>query len=250
MKTRYFIEISFKGTNYVGWQAQKNGISIQTTLDEALSKILQDTVTSLGAGRTDSGVHAESFMAHFDTHSDIDQNTVFKLNCFLPPNIAVKNIFTTKEKQNARFDCISRSYRYIISSQKSPFLENEAWVTFRKFDIDKMNKAANILLTTKDFQAFSRVQTNVKHFRCDVQHAEWKKKGNTTVFNIKANRFLRGMVRAIVGTTLKVGLGAISLKEFKDVIRSKDRTKAGAAANPYGLYFMKAEYPFKLTPVK
>ncbi|MBL4716340.1 MAG: tRNA pseudouridine(38-40) synthase TruA [Bacteroidia bacterium] len=249
MKNRYFIEISFKGTNYVGWQAQKNGISIQTTLDDALSKILQNNVTSIGAGRTDSGVHAESFMAHFETISKVNQNTAFKLNSYLPNDIAVKNIFTTKEKQHARFDCISRSYKYIITFQKNPFLEKESWVSHKEFDLDKMNKTAKFLLDTKNFEAFSRVQTNVKHFECEVQLAEWKKKGNATVFNIKANRFLRGMVRAIVGTTLKVGSGEMSIKEFKEVIKSKDRRMAGAAAKPYGLYFVKAEYPFKLNSI-
>ncbi|MEL6812563.1 MAG: tRNA pseudouridine(38-40) synthase TruA [Bacteroidota bacterium] len=240
---RYFVEVAYNGKNYHGWQIQPDAISVQEVLERALSTLLRTEIKVTGAGRTDTGVHARQLFAHFD-HMGIDneRELVFRLNSFLPKDIAIKKIAKVKEA-HARFDAIEREYEYIISLSKDPFQQDYAYLIHQLPDVDKMNKAAQVLLEYKDFQCFSRSKTDVKTYYCDIKKAFWEVKGDQLIFTISADRFLRNMVRAIVGTLLEIGFGKISLDQFHDIIKSKDRGKAGASAPAHGLYLTRVLYP-------
>lgn len=241
---RYFFEVSYNGKNYNGWQSQKNGIGVQTVLEDAMTKLLQEEIKIVGSGRTDTGVHCEQQFFHVDIEGEFNFDTLLlKLNAFLPLDIAILSIQTVNPKASARYDAIERSYRYQITRRKNPFLVNSAWHYFKPLDIQTMNTAAALLTGEHDFQCFSKVKTDVNHFLCKIHSANWDEKGDMLIFNITANRFLRGMVRAIVGTLLDVGTGKISLKEFEAIIISKDRKKAGANVPAHGLYLTKVRYP-------
>lgn len=240
---RYFLDIAYKGTGYHGWQIQQNAYSVQEELENALQKIFGQKIETLASGRTDTGVHAEQQIVHFDLQKEFTPQHIYRLNCVLPNDIAVKDFFPVKKEAHARFDATSRSYEYRITRVKDPFLHGSAYFFDRPLDIVKMNEAAVLLLNHHDFESFSKVHTDVKNFLCDIYLARWKEKNNLLLFEIEANRFLRGMVRAIVGTLLDVGLGKISVKDFEEVILVRNRSKAGAAAPPEGLFLTRIKYP-------
>lgn len=241
---RFFFEIAYNGKNYNGWQSQNNAIGVQAIVEEVLSKLLRAPIKIVGSGRTDTGVHCEQQFFHSDIEKEfkIDQ-LLIKLNSFLPKDIAIYSIRPVKETASARYDAIERTYRYEITRKKNPFLEGLAWHYFKSTDIQTMNQAAALLVGEHDFECFSKVKTDVNHFLCDIKKAEWKEEGNRLYFTIVANRFLRGMVRAIVGTLLDTGTGKITVQDFQTIIQSRDRKKAGANVPSHGLYLTKVKYP-------
>ncbi|WP_310992632.1 tRNA pseudouridine(38-40) synthase TruA [Aequorivita marina] len=241
---RYFLEIAYNGKNYYGWQRQPEQISVQQVLEEALSTILRSEIKITGAGRTDAGVHAKQLFAHFDFDTITDKNALtFRLNSLLPKDIAIKNILNVNEDAHARFDATQREYEYAISFKKNPFLENFAFQVHNIPNVDLMNQAAKLLLEYRDFQCFSRSKTDVKTYNCIISKAHWEATTDSLVFRIAADRFLRNMVRAIVGTLLDVGYGKTSMEDLKAILNSKSREEAGASAPAKGLYLTKVEYP-------
>ena len=244
--TRYFIFISYKGTSYHGWQVQPNSVTVQKIIDESLTLILGETVKTTGAGRTDTGVHALIFCAHFDSVSavlDQDKNLVFRLNRLLPRDISVSEIRRVLPDANARFSAVSRTYKYFISRRKDPFMQDSSWNIHGNIDIALMNKASRLLLNHSDFTSFSRLHSGNKTNMCRIFYAGWEESENRLIFTIRADRFLRNMVRAIVGTMIILGTGKISLKEFEDVILARDRSRAGTSAPAKGLFLTDIEYP-------
>ncbi|MWB96232.1 tRNA pseudouridine(38-40) synthase TruA [Flavobacterium sp. GA093] len=242
---RYFIRFAYNGTHYHGWQFQPNAASVQETLNKGLSVLLNTTINTMGAGRTDTGVHAEEMYAHFDFEKEIDiPNFIHKLNSYLPKDIAVFAIFLVHDDAHCRFDATKRTYEYHINTVKNPFSEELSWYFNQKLDVDLMNEAAGILLNHTDFQCFSKVNTDVNTFDCTIFEAYWKKEKNKLIFTISANRFLRNMVRSIVGTLINIGLHKISLADFENIIASKSREKAGFSVPAHGLYLTKIEYPY------
>lgn len=247
MKHRYFIYLSFKGTHYHGWQVQPGSITVQEVLNESLSKLLREDIYCIGAGRTDTGVHAPCFYAHFDTqHSDLenDKKTVYKLNCILPKDIAAHEIIAVDPDAHARFDAISRTYLYRISRVKNPFTTEFAMSYTKFLDVDMMNQAAEILKEYTDFTSFSKLHTDVKTNNCKVIQAEWRVQGTELQFTISADRFLRNMVRSIVGTLMDVGLGKITPNAIHAIIDKKNRSEAGTSVDACGLHLIKIEYPY------
>ncbi|MDX9725594.1 MAG: tRNA pseudouridine(38-40) synthase TruA [Bacteroidales bacterium] len=244
--TRYFIFISFKGTYYHGWQLQPNSISVQETLGEALSLILGEKIAVTGAGRTDAGVHARLFCAHFDSVKDDlapGSNIIFRLNRFLPGDISVTEIRKVMPDAHARFSAISRTYEYNVSFEKDPFMEESSWHIHGMPDISLMNVAAGKLLLHDDFTSFCKLHSDNKNNKCVVYEAGWTASENMLIFKIKANRFLRNMVRAITGTLIDVGRGKITPDEFESIIISLDRSRAGMSAPARGLFLTDIEYP-------
>lgn len=241
---RYFLELSYNGKAYHGWQNQPNAISVQEILEKALSTILKDNISIMGAGRTDAGVHASQMFAHFDFESEIvSEDLVYKLNSFLPKDIAVSNIFKVKQEAHARFNAVSRTYHYKISTKKNVFDYDFAYEVQLPLNVEAMNEACKILSQYKDFQCFSKSNTDVKTYNCDVKEAKWIDNSNQLIFSITADRFLRNMVRAIVGTMVNIGLGKLQPKDLHDIIASKDRSKAGFSVPAHGLYLVEITYP-------
>ena len=241
---RYFVEVAYNGTNYAGWQSQNNATGVQAVIEESISKLLREPIKIIGSGRTDTGVHCEQQFFHCDIEKEFDaQNLVLRLNSLLPKDISIYSIRKVKPEASARYNAIERTYHYRITRKKNPFVEGLAWHYFKTADIKTMNKAAALLLGKHDFECFSKVKTDVNNFMCDIKIASWVEKNDTLEFTITANRFLRGMVRAIVGTLLDVGSGKISVSDFQAIIKSKDRKQAGANVPPYGLYLTKVKYP-------
>jgi tRNA pseudouridine38-40 synthase len=240
---RYFLDITYKGTRYHGWQIQQNAHSVQQELGNAFQKIFQKSIETVASGRTDTGVHAEQQIVHLDLEVELTDNLIYKLNSVLPKDIAIKDFSPVQDNAHARFDAYSRAYEYRISKVKNPFLIDNAYFFDRILDLEKMNQAATFLLNHQDFESFSKVHTDVKNFLCDITLARWKEKNNMILFEIEANRFLRGMVRAIVGSLIQVGLGKNSVEDFDKIIRSRDRKNAGAAAPPEGLFLTRIKYP-------
>lgn len=241
---RYFIEFSYNGAAYHGWQNQPNAISVQEVLEKALSTLLRQHIEVVGAGRTDAGVHAKQMFAHFETTQEFDFDAlVLRLNAFLPFDIAIKSIRKVAPKAHARFDAVERTYEYWLVQEKNPFLEKNAHLVFKPLDISAMNKAAAILMECEDFECFSKSHTDVKTFICEIKEAFWKSEGGKLIFTITADRFLRNMVRAIVGTLLDVGLDKRTAEEMRNIIESRDRGKAGASVPAKGLYLTKVVYP-------
>ncbi|HEX9825181.1 MAG TPA: tRNA pseudouridine(38-40) synthase TruA [Flavobacteriaceae bacterium] len=244
---RYFIELSYNGKAYHGWQNQPNAISVQQVLEEALSVLMQTKIEVVGAGRTDTGVHASQMFAHFDVEFEIDISTlVYKLNAILPNDIAIHDIFRVKEDAHARFDAISRTYHYKISTSKNVFTNDFAYRFQLPLNVEKMNEACKILLRYKDFQCFSKSNTDVKTYYCNIEKAEWIEEQNDLIFIITADRFLRNMVRAIVGTMINIGLGKIQVKDLITIIGSKNRSEAGYSVPAHGLYLTQITYPESL----
>ena len=240
---RYFIELSYDGTPFVGWQRQPAGDSVQSCLEDALSILFRKPLSVVGAGRTDAGVHAHQLFAHVDIDDHIDKDLTFRLNKLLPKEIAVRNIIPVTQDAHARFDAVSRSYRYNLTTQKNPFLQKRSYHFAKPIDVELMNQAAKILIDHKDFKCFSKSRTDVKTYICDIQHAYWQQDGSELVFFIQANRFLRNMVRAIVGTLIAVGLRKISISDFEAILASRDRSQAGYSVPAHGLYLEKVSYP-------
>lgn len=247
---RYFIEFSYKGTAYNGWQKQKNSLGVQQVLEEALAKILRSAVELTGSSRTDTGVHAEQQFAHFDLVDPLeDQNQlVYKLNGVIPRDIAVRKIIMVPDEVNSRFAATFRKYEYRISRKKNPFLIDQVFFLKAELDIAAMNEAAGLLLVHRNFESFSKVHTSVNNFLCTITQAEWVDNGDMLIFHVQANRFLRGMVRALVGTMLEVGKGKKTVVDFENVILSKNRKMAGAQAPAEGLFLVKVGYPELLVP--
>lgn len=241
---RFFFEIAYAGKNYSGWQSQLNAKGVQAVVEDALSKLLRTEIAVVGSGRTDTGVHCERQFFHADIEKDFDtRSLIVKLNSFLPRDVAIRSIRPVKPTASARYDAISRTYRYQITREKNPFLEDLAWHFFKEVDVVAMNRAASILVGEHDFECFSKVKTDVNHFLCNIKKAEWVEDKKMLIFTITANRFLRGMVRAIVGTLLDVGTGKISIKDFQHIVHSRDRKKAGPNVPPQGLYLTDVKYP-------
>ena len=242
---RYFIEFAYKGTNYHGWQTQPNAVTVQETLDQALSIVLNCDITTLGAGRTDTGVHASQMYAHFDCFEELDSETiVYKLNSYLPNDIAVFRIIPVHFDAHARFDAKKRTYEYHINTVKNPFTNETSWYHHNEPDVNLMNEAAQMLIGKRDFQSFSKVHTEVNNFNCEVFEANWHKENDKLIFTISADRFLRNMVRAIVGTLVNIGLGKLNIAQLETIIASKDRSKAGFSVPAHGLFLTKVEYEY------
>ena len=240
---RYFIELSYDGTPFVGWQRQPSGDSVQSCLEDALSILFRKPLSIVGAGRTDAGVHAHQLFAHVDLDEHVDQDLTFRLNKLLPKEIAVRNIIAVAQDAHARFEAVSRSYRYHITTQKNPFLQKRSYQFAKPLDLDLMNQAAKILIDHEDFKCFSKSKTDVKTYVCDIQQVHWQQNGSELVFFIQANRFLRNMVRSIVGTLIEVGLRKISISDFEAILASRDRSQAGYSVPAHGLYLEKVNYP-------
>jgi tRNA pseudouridine38-40 synthase len=246
VKSRYFIEISYLGTNYHGWQIQENAHSVQAELNNALSILLKEDISTIGAGRTDTGVHAKYFVAHFDTnHPDLiaKSDFIYHLNHIVPLDISIKSIRAVNAEAHARFDATSRTYEYVICKRKDPFWLNMAWIYTGQLNIDLMNQAKNHLFTYSDFTSFSKIGSDVKTANCKIFSANWEERENILVFTISADRFLRNMVRAIVGTLIDVGRQKINVDKFSEIIAAKDRSMAGSSAPAEGLYLTGIEYP-------
>lgn len=252
---RYILDISYLGTRYAGWQIQPNANTVQAELNRALSIVMQKEVESLGAGRTDTGVHASQLLVHFDVEVPLPPNFQRRLNSLLPLDISVNAVFTSSKPDfHARFDAISRQYQYFITPQKHPLTSETAWFCYAKLDFEKMNEAAAILLKYDDFASFAKTGGQNHTTFCKITQAVWRvanqedslyvvKDVPLYVFTIEADRFLRGMVRAIVGTLVRVGEGKISLAEFRRIIEAKNRSQAAENAPPQGLFLTKVAYP-------
>ncbi len=244
--TRYFIFLSFRGTAYNGWQTQPGKHTVQGVLTKALSTVLASQTVVTGAGRTDTGVHASFFAAHFDAvRADLDNDSqlLYNLNGILPDDIAVSRIAKVKPEANARFDALSRTYQYTVTSVKDPFCADTAWLLYWQLDIAKMNEAAAILLKHSDFTSFSRLHGSNKTNICRVTHARWKEEADRLIFTITADRFLRNMVRAVVGTLIPAGRGKLSVNDFEAILQGKNRGLAGQSAPAHGLSLTAIEYP-------
>ncbi len=248
---RYFIELSYNGKNYHGWQVQPNAISVQEKLNDCLSTILGLKIDVVGAGRTDAGVHAKLMVAHFDVDElsyDVDALTL-KMNAFLPNDISVFKIYKVKPEVHARFDALSRTYEYYLTEHKNPFEIDSAYRLYGNLDFALMNKAAKVLFEYTDFECFSKSKTDVQTYICKIMRAEWQQRGDLWVFTVQADRFLRNMVRAIVGTLIEVGQGKLDIEGFKRIIESKSRSKAGVSVPAQGLYLVDIEYDKEIIDV-
>ncbi|MBR1792568.1 MAG: tRNA pseudouridine(38-40) synthase TruA [Bacteroidales bacterium] len=245
MKQRYFIHLAYNGANYCGWQTQPQLPTVQETIEKALSTLLRQPIAIVGCGRTDTGVHASDFYAHCDvTDLDIDTTQLtFKLNSFLPADIAIFRIFPVAANAHARFDAIARTYQYHISDQRLPFRQGLYSRIYFQPDLDQMNKAARLLMEYEDFTSFAKLHTQVKTNICHLTHAQWAKEGDEWIFTIRSNRFLRNMVRSVTGTLLDVGRGKLSLDGLRHIIEQKDRCAAGVSMPPHGLFLCRVEYP-------
>ena len=240
---RYFIELSYKGTNYHGWQIQPDASSVQEEITKALATILQEKILLVGAGRTDAGVHASQMFAHVDTVKKLTDDYVHKLNAILTNDIVIKSIKEVSDETHARFDAVSRTYEYRILLGRDPFLLETTWQLHQKnLQIEKMNEAANLLFKYEDFESFSKVKTDVNTFNCTIMKAVWTLEDKHLIFHIKANRFLRNMVRAIVGTLIEVGLGKKTVEDFRKIIESKKRSEAGLSVPAKGLFLTEVCY--------
>ena len=252
---RYFIKLAYNGTHYHGWQYQPNAASVQETMNKAFSVLLNSEINLMGAGRTDTGVHAKEMYAHFDFEKQFDiPNLVHKLNSYLPKDIVIYTLIPVHAEAHTRFDATKRTYEYHINTFKDVFSQEQSWYFHQKLDVDLMNEAAKLLFNFTDFQCFSKVNTDVNTFDCTIFEAYWtrgtaeqgadKQENGSLIFTISANRFLRNMVRAIVGTLVNIGLHKITLTDFIAIIESKNRDKAGFSVPAHGLYLTKIEYDY------
>ncbi|MBW2961060.1 tRNA pseudouridine(38-40) synthase TruA [Mesonia aestuariivivens] len=241
---RYFLDLAYDGSAFHGWQIQPNAISVQETLEKALAVAFQKKIGVVGAGRTDTGVHAKQLIAHLDLEKQIDERQLqFKLNTLLPDEVGVNSIYRVKEDAHARFTAIAREYKYYISTTKDPFSNSYSYYIKKELDLQRMNEAAKILLNYKDFKCFSKSKTDVFTYNCAISFANWEQKDNLLVFTIKADRFLRNMVRAIVGTLVEIGLHKLKVEDLYTIIESRNRSKAGKSVDAKGLFLTKVEYP-------
>lgn len=247
--TRYFIKLDYNGSVFHGWQIQPNAITVQETIENALSKLLREDIHIIGCGRTDTGVHAKNFIAHFNSKQNnlhANNQLLYKLNKFLPKEIVVHSFHTVAPDAHSRFDALSRTYKYYINQKKQAFNYEFAYNLTIDLDTEKMQLAADKLFNYTDFTSFSKVDTDTKTNNCKIMQAQWEQTDSQLIFTIKADRFLRNMVRAIVGTLLDVGKGKISIDDFCKIIESKNRNNAGASAPGNALFLMHVEYPYTL----
>lgn len=244
---RYFLRLSYNGANYKGWQTQKNGQTVQSTLNHALNLLLKEEINVVGCGRTDTGVHAINYFAHFDSArtSTFDEPNAFvrRINRILPKDTAVYEILTVLSDANARFSAISRTYEYRITRTRNPFMDNLSLFYDGALDVSLMNQGAKTIMEYSDFQAFSKVHTQVTTYHCKIIESQWQEDKDILLFRITADRFLRNMVRAIVGTLLDLGKHKISLSELRTIIESKDRSNAGMSVPAKGLFLLQVTYP-------
>lgn len=246
---RYFLHMAYNGNKYFGWQIQPDKPSVQECLEHVLSTLFHEKTGVTGAGRTDTGVHASDFYAHIDTEIPLTENKaqwLYRINSFLPEDIAVYDILPVIPEAHARFDARARTYRYYVSCRKNPFVLDSAYRIYFQPDVDAMNRCAEILKEYRDFTSFSKVHTQTKTNDCEIMHAHWQWEGNLLVFEITANRFLRNMVRAIVGTLIEVGRGKLDETGFRRLIEARDRCQAGTSVPAQALFLTKVEYPENL----
>jgi len=245
---RFFLEIAYDGTAYHGWQTQPNAIAVQEKLDAALHTFLREEIVTVGAGRTDTGVHAKQLFVHFDSTNkrllSDPKRCIHSLNALLPFDIAIQKIIPVADEAHARFDATERAYEYHIHFFKDPFLINKSWLLRDIPDIEKMNLAAQKLLGTQDFECFSKSNTQVFTNICTITEARWVQDGDQLIFHIRANRFLRNMVRAIVGTLLEIGIKGAPITFIDEVLASKSRSQAGTSVPAHGLYLTEVAYPY------
>lgn len=243
---RYFLKLSYNGAPFHGWQVQPNAVSVQSTIEEALSTVLRENISIVGAGRTDTGVNARQMYAHFDYDKEILDfgKLINSLNRLVGKDIAIYDIIKVADDAHARFDATARTYKYFVTHQKSPFLYPLSWHCPQSLDYEKMNEACEVLKRHIDFTSFSKLHTDVKTNNCRIDYAHWQKEGEMMVFTITADRFLRNMVRAVVGTLVEVGRGKISVDEFEQIILKKDRCSAGTSMPPQALFLWKVNYDY------
>jgi tRNA pseudouridine38-40 synthase len=241
---RYFIHLSYNGRNYHGWQKQPNALSVQGEIEEKLSLLLRQEIEVVGCGRTDSGVHAKEYFLHFELDQTFDTEKLgFQLNAILPKDIAIYQVYEVEDRTHARFSATAREYEYWISTLPDPFAHELSYLYTKPLNINAMNEAAQLLLAHTNFESFSKVHTDVKTFNCKITHAFWEERDHhKLVFTIKADRFLRNMVRAIVGTLLNVGKGKISVADVTQILQSKNRSEAGESVPAHGLFLAKISY--------
>ncbi len=245
---RYFIEVGYKGTSFRGFQVQDNAHTIQGEINQALRILLKEEIETTTSSRTDAGVHANQNFLHFDTQHLITGRMLYNMNAILHRDIVVRAIYPVEHKNHARFDALSREYQYFIMQRKNPFLRETSYFYPLPLDIDRMNEGAAILLGTKDFSSFAKRHSDVNNFNCNLVAARWMvDEQDQIVFHVESNRFLRGMVRGLVGTQLLLGRNRISLDEFVQIIRSGDCTRADFSAPGHGLFLQKVNYPTQLT---
>ncbi len=243
MKQRYFIRITFKGTNFHGWQIQPRAVTVQDTLNKALSTVIREKIETTGAGRTDTGVHAKFFVAHFNSNNkqlDNDSTIIYSLNSLLSPDISVNKIIKVSGDDHARYSAISRTYEYHITRVENPFEKEFSWYIYGPLDIEKMNEAARLIENINDFTSFSKEHSNAKTNICKINFARWEEYGDKLVFTIKADRFLRNMVRAIVGIMIRIGRNKIDVSDFRNKVEKKIKT--GFTAPAQGLILTDIEY--------
>lgn len=249
---RYFIRLAFDGTPYHGWQIQPNAITVQQVLNDALTMMLREPVNLTGCGRTDTGVHAEMFYAHMDLKQDLSpdasQKLVHQLNSYLDDTIAVSSVFPVLSQMHARFSARARTYRYRILRKKNPFLSRFSYTCFTPLDLELMNRGADFLISVNDFTSYSKVNSDVKSHICQVTKAQWRKENDQLIFEIRADRFLRNMVRAIVGTLMELGQEKISFDQLRQITASRNRSDAGESVPASGLALVEVEYPEITSP--
>ena len=241
---RYFLEVAYKGTRYAGFQVQENANTIQAEVEKALATYLQHPVSLTGSSRTDAGVHAYQNFFHFDVEHAIPEKALYNFNAMLPADIAVKNLIPVADDQHSRFDAISREYKYLLYHQKNPFLHDRAWYYPYTLDEDALHMAAEVIKQNTDFTSFAKRNSQVSTHNCNIQKSEWKREDGCLVYNVQANRFLRGMVRGLVGTMLLVGRKKISLVQLQEIIDARSNTLANFTTPAHGLYLVRVAYSF------
>ena len=240
---RYFLEVSYKGTNYSGFQSQKNANTIQDEIEKALLIFFKKQIVLICSSRTDAGVHALQNFFHFDYEKKIASKHIYNINAILPADIVIKNINQVKSDSHCRFDAISREYKYYTYQQKNPFINDRGFYFPYKVDIKLLNKAASIIMDYSDFTSFSKRNTQVKTFECKIYESKWSRENDFLIYHVKADRFLRGMVKALTSTMLKVGIGKLSIEDFKNIIEAKNCAKASFAVPAHGLFLINVQYP-------
>jgi len=240
---RYLLELSYKGTNYSGFQVQKNANTVQSEVEKALHTLYKQPFSLTGSSRTDAGVHAFQNFFHFDTELEVQSKAIYNMNAILPADISVTSLYNVTDDFHSRFSALSRQYKYMLHQRKNPFLQDRAWHYPFRIDEDLLHKAAELVQLQTNFIAFSKRNTQVNNFNCLIQHSQWKWEGDCLIYNVRANRFLRGMVRALVSSMMKVARSTISLNEFESLFNNGQQASASFAAPAHGLYLMYVEYP-------
>ncbi len=240
---RYFLETAYKGTRFSGFQSQQNAVTIQSEIERAFAVLHRQPVSLTGSSRTDAGVHAIQNYFHFDYAGDLDPHFLYKINAILPGDIVIRQVIPVSPTAHSRFDAVSREYKYFLYGAKNPFLQDRAYFYPYRLDLDRLREAASLIREYRDFTSFSKRNTQVKTFLCAVRESEWLQEGDCLVYHVRANRFLRGMVRALTATMLRVGRGILSIEEFREVIEARDCTRASFAVPAHGLFLVAVDYP-------